>query len=417
VNIVIICFYSSRKGLKYRLFSFSEYTRVKKTLNLGRFVTIPYFCRYMYMRNFKPYLIGLLFFGALELLSAQTNSAERIGIIEAELAATLLELRAARNDNQIAKLNNSFISQLEGVIEEEWFFDHPFSALQTIGKIYSEDKEVRLITWNVEWENHSHTYHGYILKREKRKEGHFVVKLEDKSKLLPRQTKEILSTDNWYGALYYDIKDVEKGKKTYYTLLGYDYNNDRSTIKLLDVLHFAGKNAKFGYPFFETKEGFENRVYFEYSSRAVMSLKYERDRNMIIFDHLSPESPGLAEFREYYIPDMSYDAYKFEDFKWRLKEDIIALNKKESEVVELKAYDKDLDTVVSIRVKKEWNNPEDPNAPIDGGGHRAVLPDETENKEPKTAKDKTAKDKDPGFTGVSYSNLNEKKKKKRKKKK
>lgn len=381
-------------------------------------VTISYFCRYMNMRNFRLYLVGILFFAVTESLSAQTTSAERIGIIEAELATTLAELRAARIDNEITALRDSFVIQLERVIEEEWFFDHPFSSLQTIGKIYSEDKEVRLITWNVEWENHSHTYHGYILKREKRKDGHFVVKLEDKSKLLPRQTKEILAADNWYGALYYDIKDVQKGKKTYYTLLGYDYNNDRSTIKLLDVLHFAGKNAKLGYPFFETKDGFENRVYFEYSSRAVMSLKYERDRNMIIFDHLSPESPNLAEFREYYIPDMSYDAYKFEDNKWRLKEDIIALNKKESDVVELKAYDKDLDTVVSIPVQQKWNNPEDPNAPIDGGGHRAVFPEAADNKENnKTAKEKPSKEKDPGFSGVSYSNLNEKKKKKKRKKK
>jgi hypothetical protein len=351
---------------------------------------------------------------------SQTSDKERIGIIEAELNNALLELRSVEKDEQIKALNDTFQTKLERVIEEDWFFDHPFSSLQSVGKIYSQDKEVRIISWNVQWENNSNSYFAYILKREKRKDGHFVVQLKDNSKMLPRQPTDILDDENWYGALYYDIKDVEKGRKTYYTLFGYDANNERSKVKLLDVLHFAGKSVKLGYPFFETKNGWANRVFFEHSSRAVMSLKYEKDRDMIIFDHLSPESPNLAEFREYYIPDMSYDAYVFEDNKWRLREDIIALNSKESEIVELKAYDKELDTVVSIPMKREWNSPDDPNAPIDGGKHRAVTPEDVEqNERAKNEKDKNAtkNEKDPDFRGVSFSNLNKKKKKKRKKNK
>lgn len=363
-------------------------------------------------------IVSVFILNAFGFLVGQSNDQERIGSIEVDLNEALLALRSVQDDQQLKVLNDTFQSKLENIIEEDWFFEHPFSSLQSVGKIYSEDKEVRIISWNVQWENSSNSYFAYILKREKRKDGHFVIQLKENKEMLPRQPKDILDDENWYGALYYDIKDVQKGRKTYYTLFGYDGNNERSKIKLLDVLHFAGKSIKLGYPFFETKEGWSNRVFFEHSARAVMSLKYEKNRDMIIFDHLSPESPNLAEFREYYIPDMSYDAYAFEDNKWRLKEDIIALNNKESEIVELKAYDKDLDTVVSIPVDSKWNNPEDPDAPIDGGGHRAVtLEDEDQNDRAKKDKSKEAKEKETDFKGISYSNLNKKNKKKKRRKK
>jgi hypothetical protein len=364
-------------------------------------------------------ILGVFFLNTFAPLFGQSNEDERIGSIEADLNNALLALRSVQKNEQIKALNDTFQLKLENVMEEDWFFEHPFSSLQSMGKIYSEDKEVRVISWNVQWENSTNSYFAYILKKEKRRSGHFVVQLKE-SKSLPKKPQNILDDENWYGALYYDIKDVQKGRKTYYTLFGYDGNNERSKIKLLDVLHFAGKSVKLGYPFFETSEGWSNRVFFEHSARAVMSLKYEENRDMIIFDHLSPESPNLAEFKEYYIPDMSYDAYTFEDNKWRLKEDIIALNKKESEMVELKAYDKELDTVVSIPVDSEWNNPEDPEAPIDGGGHRAVTL-EDDNKKNRAEKDKSKetkeKEKETDFKGVSYSNLNKKKKKRKKRRK
>ena len=348
---------------------------------------------------------------------SQTDKSQEIGVYEQQLSEILHELRTVDKDEDRKLLNAKFKEKIEEKIEEDWFFDHPFRSLSSIGKIYSDDGEVCVISWNVEWENNQHDYWCYILKKEKRKDGHFVTELKDNSVMLPPQPKDILDAENWYGALYYDIQEVEKGRKTYYTLFGYDANNTSSTIKLLDVLHFAGKNLKLGYPFFETKDGFENRVYFEHSAKAQMSLKYDKKREMIIFDHLSPEAPGLAEFREYYIPDMSYDAYEFDGKKWRLKEDIIAINDKSKEVVELKAYDKDADTVISVPVQNEWVNPEDPNAPIESGGHKAVLPDDVKNSDEKGKNSKVKNEKEENdFKGVSYSNLNKKEKKKKRKK-
>lgn len=376
-------------------------------------VTIHHNKRYSSMM--KQIILLAILFSAF-LATGQEN--QKLYTLESDLSKKLTELRSVKDDSSINKLNEEFTNLLASALEEENAFDYPFNSLRSVGKIYSQDQLVRVFSWNVQYENQSNNYFSFVMKKDERRDRVHVVQLKRQKQPLQALIRETLDHENWYGALYYEIVDVEKGNRTYYTLLGYDANNQRSTIKLLDVLYFTGKYPKFGYPLFETENGYQNRVIFEHSSKATMSLKYDVDRQKIIFDHLSPETPNLKEFKEYYVPDMSYDAYTFEKNKWRLQEDIIAVNNKTSDQVDLKAYDSDLDTVVTIPAKGKWISPDDKNAPLDGGGHRAVTPDDLEDekkgKSPKTKKGKTKKPKKESFGGVSYSNLPEKEKKRKK---
>lgn len=374
-------------------------------MNLNRY--------YTYYGSLKKVLFvsTLLLFGQYALAKSSPQETEK------ELAELLLQLRSAKTDAEIKMADVAFTEAFEKTIENDWAFDYPFHALQSVGKITSEDREVRIFSWNVQWENNSHAYHAYILKKHRRrKEEHIVTKLKDNSQQLPPEPQEMLDAENWYGALYYDIIQVEKGRKMYYTLLGYDAKNTRSTVKLIDVLYFTGNTPRLGYPLFETEEGFKHRVFFEHAAKTVMTLRFDHERNMIVFDHLSPESPGLKEFREYYVPDMSYDAYSFENNKWNLKEDIIAVNKgtKEKEMT-LRTYDIDKDTIVEISVKNKWIDPSDKNSPIDNGSHRAVKPDDLNETTKRNSKVK--EDKKEEFSGVSYSNLPKKKRRKKKRRK
>ena len=360
-------------------------------------------------------LFATLFFTCLTF--GQEN--QKLYALESDLHNKLTELRSVKADSSIKKLNEEFRTLLADALKEENAFDYPFNSLKTVGKIYSQDKLVRIFSWNVQYEDQSNDYFSFIMKKDDRRDRVHVVELKRKKQPLQALVRETLDHENWYGALYYEIVDVEKGNRTYYTLMGYDANNQRSTIKLLDVLYFTGKFPKFGHPLFETDSGYQNRVIFEHSSKATMSLKYDVNRGKIVFDHLSPETPNLKEFKEYYVPDMSYDAYSFEKNKWRLQEDIIAVNSQASDQVDLKAYDSELDTVVTIPTKGKWINPDDKDAPLDGGGHRAVTPedleDEKNGKTSNSKKNKVKKPKKEGFGGVSYSNLPEKEKNKKKK--
>lgn len=357
------------------------------------------------------FLVLLLTSGAFR---AQDGQVEQLRQIEVKLAEQLTELRNARADKKIKSLNADFKATFSEALEIEGAFHYPFKRLKSVGKIYSDDERVRIISWNTQFENKLHDYHCFIMKKDERRDRVYTTALTRKKQPLQMLTHETVDHENWYGALYYDIVDVQKRNKTYYTLLGYDANNQRSTIKLLDVLYFTGKYPKFGYPLFERGNGYAHRVLFEHSNKATMSLKYDEKREKIIFDHLSPQSPGMEEFREYYVPDMSYDAYSFRDHKWHLEEDIIAVND-ERESISMKAYDSERDTVVSIEQKNKWENPEAANAPVDNGNHKAIVPEDDKKgnaKQKSMRKPPERKSRKKGFSGVSFSNLGGKKKKK-----
>lgn len=295
---------------------------------------------------------------------------------EKQLASYLDILRKAQSDTEKEAANKQFKSYLHETILLQGAIDYPFSALKTMGSVKSPDNSFRLFNWNVEQDDESHKFYCYILRLDERKKQWKTIELIDNSLMLPPQPDDILNDDMWYGALYYKIIPVEKSNKTYYTLLGYDPNNAMSHMKLIDVLSFSGNRAKLGSPIFKMKDKVYKRLFFEHSKRAVMSLNYDEARQRIIYDHLSPESPGMEGFHEFYVPDMSYDALKFVNSKWVLEETVIAINGKGPKTVTISAIDRKTGQVTERQVKNTWVDPSNPNAPAGGNIHTATMPED-----------------------------------------
>jgi len=377
-------------------------------------VTKQDFIRYPIMKYIIPFILLISF--SFQILGQKNDVQLREK--EEELSKLLNQLRSTKGDNELNEINEKFKTAFGKALNMDGAFDYPFASLNSVGKIYSDDKLVRVITWNMQYEDLMHNYFSFIMKKDERRDHVHVVELKRQKQHFGMIQEETLTHENWYGALYYDIIDVQRRNRTYYTLLGYDANDQRSSIKLIDVLYFTGKIPNFGYPLFDVAQGKAKRVIFEHSNKATMSLRYDTQRDKIIFDHLTPESPGLKEFREFYVPDMSYDAYSWDGTQWVLIEDIIAINKEESNLVNLKAYDSKLDSVVTVPTKGKWINPTDPDSPIDGGKHQAVTPDDIkdEQKGKKNQNKATQAPAQSNHKGVSFSNLNGKKKKRKKKK-
>lgn len=295
---------------------------------------------------------------------------------EKELHTLLNNLRAAKNDAEKLEANTRFKNQLFEVIQLDGAFDYPFSKLKSLGSITSPDKEFRLFNWNIENDDESNRFFCFILKKEERSKKMEVIELVDNPFGPPLNTDEVLNEDQWYGALYYKIIPTKKSGKTYYTILGLDPNNAISSKKIIDVLYFSGKHAKLGSSIFKTKKGTQKRIVFEYSKRAVMSLNYDEVHERIIFDHLSPESPGMEDFPEYHVPDMSLDAYKFANNKWNLIEDVVGVNSPQNlGKNEVSYIDEKTGEMKTIKVKNKWIDPSNANAPAGGNTHTAALPE------------------------------------------
>ncbi|MES2554769.1 MAG: hypothetical protein V4604_01385 [Bacteroidota bacterium] len=353
---------------------------------------------------------------------------------EAELEILLDSLRASKTDDAKRNWNAQFKKQLEQTLNEPTALTYTFTKLRTVGIINSPDNLVRVISWNVEQDDQTQQYFAYVLKGDERKpEEHKVIELVDNSFMLPARTDDVLEADNWYGALYYKIIPVEKNNKTYYTLLGWDGNTTSSNIKLIDVLYFSGNSLKLGSPLFKSGDDTKKRIYMEHSEKTVMSLRWDEDHSRIMFDHLSPETPTMEGFYEYYVPDMSYDAYEFNGNKWMLVEDVIGVNK-DVETITMKSINPKTEEIVETEMAYKWIDPTTEGSPASKEVHVAVTPDtedalaEAAKKDPKNKNNKDPQDamtvydskrhkKEEKGTSISFDNGKKQKKPKKPKKK
>lgn len=328
-----------------------------------------------------------LFSFALQLVAAQFNFQTR----ELELKSLLDSVRAQHKDSDKKKWNKEFTDLLRKTLNEPTIFNQTFTAIKTLGDIASPDNKLRIINWNVEQEDGTQQYNAFVLYQSEKNDEHKVFELEDKSFMLPGKPEETLESNMWYGALYYNIIPVEKSNKTYYTVLGWDGATRRSNIKLIDVFYVSGNKLKIGFPLFKLVDGSTvRRMFFEHSEKAYMSLKYESDYKRIIFDHLMPENPNMEGIYDYYIPDLSYDAFVFKDGKWILHEDVIGINKKQN-LVNMNTIDPKTGKVLSKKVESSWESPSDGSS---SGTHVAVMPDMESKNTTELDKQKAAKDKE-----------------------
>lgn len=291
---------------------------------------------------------------------------------EKQLRSLLDSLRTAQTDSLRITRNDAFKDLLAKTLQDPVSFLYAFSQLKSIGTIESPDNMIRIINWNVELEDQSQLYFSYVLKYDPRKKNHKVIELRDNIDIQATRTDEILDAEHWYGALYYQIVPVLRNGKTVYTLLGWEGYSTLSTIKLIDIMSFSGNGVRFGAPMFKINDEVKKRVYLEHSQQATMTLRWEESLKRIMFDHLSPETPTLKGFYQYYVPDMSYDALEFHGNKWVLIEDVIGINTAAVKV-KLNSIDEKTNEVVTEEIDSKWIDPSRGGSPQNT--HAAALPD------------------------------------------
>jgi hypothetical protein len=225
-------------------------------------------------------------------------------------------LASAGNDDLREAMNQKIKEKFRSLLQHEASFSYPFDSLSNAGVLKSPDGKVKIYNWNVPYEAGYHVFQCFIQYRTEDSLMYF--ELDDRSEEIEQPESKILDKNNWYGALYYDVITKEgRGDQTYYTLLGYDPHDYLTNKKVIDVLHFDGNNQPvFGAEIFRNQRNMSRRVIFEYAEFATMTLQYEEDKNMIVYDHLSPSKPQYKGQYEFYGPDFSYDGMRFENGIW-----------------------------------------------------------------------------------------------------
>lgn len=207
----------------------------------------------------------------------------------------------------------------EGAMEFTW------SKLDRIGVISSDDGNVRVFSWHVMEDPDHYRYYGYIQMNLK-KDQIRVFELKDNLKPQRNLNRLEQSPENWFGKLYYQIIAETYKRDTYYTLMGMDFNNSRSTIKTIETISIHRRKPRFEQGMYLMGNRQQDRMVLEYSSQVSISVRYDPAIRMITYDHLEPLHPVYRNNFEFYGPDGSIDGLQFADGSWIFVRDIDARN-------------------------------------------------------------------------------------------
>jgi hypothetical protein len=260
---------------------------------------------------------GILFL--LAIVFSSVISGQSFKQIKSELSKLMTMVKEEYDYEAKQEYIASFSELLQKTLKTPNSLSFSFDSIPHLKVISSSDGIMRIFSWGAPKNDNDYSYNAIIQRRMGGSDSplsDIFIMADAKQRILNPET-EILHFPDWYGCLYSDIIETRDAGKTYYTLLGFDFNNNVSHKKYIDVLTFNPQGIpSFGAPIFVDGTGIKSRIVFEYSARSVLNLKYHPIVNKIVFNWLYPIVPEKRNDKSYYVPDVTYDGYEFKSGKW-----------------------------------------------------------------------------------------------------
>ena len=223
------------------------------------------------------------------------------------------------NSDDRFNADSIFTRMLVRALKDPRSFSYPFDSLETISRLYAPDSAFRIFTWQLVINDNVIRQHGAIQMRTH--DGSLkLYPLIDKSDVTTRIADTIGNNYGWIGAIYYRIIQKKSANQNYYTLLGFDENNIRSSRKIIEVLNFLNDEPTFGGRYFSYEEDSifktsQIRYVMEFKKEAGPRLTYDRDLDMIIVEHLVSES-NEPKKKWTLVGDGDYEGFRWKNGKW-----------------------------------------------------------------------------------------------------
>jgi hypothetical protein len=230
------------------------------------------------------------------------------------------------SDDKKTNDNEKFTETLAEELTDKISIDQTYADLKSVSVQTAPDNSFRIFTWFTLHKN-GYQAHGLVQTTSKKFKSPIVTPLNDQGEEIKSVEFKTLNAKNWFGALYYNMIPFKiKGKK-YWILLGFNPGNGLSHKKVIDIVQIMNNGQpRFGMPVFEKEKKMASRIVLEYDARAKITLQYNEALKMIVFDHLVPQRPELADQHQFYVPDLSYDAFELVKTSWAYKPDVDARN-------------------------------------------------------------------------------------------
>lgn len=266
-------------------------------------------------------LLGFLLLAFM--VQAQSTELEKIEKAWEKLLAE--EHPAARQ-----QMLNAFEGQIGATVHLKPEID--LSSLEYFTDLRSSDSSLRVVSYFIPLDNGEYILRGHISKMFTEQEaGHNMGTLSAFGNNAISQYNEdsvyCFCRNNVPRAWYYDLIETEdRFGNMQYTLLGWTPVNRLLHRKVVEALDFKMENdvpkILYGKAIFEVKGMRQHRLIYDYSAQTTMKLQFNELQDRIVMDHLSPSEPQYDGIYEYYGPDLSFDAFKWEGDRWQYKPDI-----------------------------------------------------------------------------------------------
>ncbi len=212
------------------------------------------------------------------------------------------------------------IVTLKTALQLENSFNFPFERLKSVSIQYPKDSTFRIFTWQLYVDKDEYRYFGAIQMNTRELT---LIPLVDRSfEFTGNIEQKTYGADDWYGAVYYRLMEVDAPQGKYYLVFGFDGFEFFQRRKFVDVLTFDEQGQPhFGAPVFVSEgEGpvgprTKNRIFLEYSAEASVKLNYDETLGKIIFDNLMMINGQYGEGPTK-IPDGTYQGYELKDGVW-----------------------------------------------------------------------------------------------------
>jgi len=271
--------------------------------------------------NMKILLVGFitLFFNGC--VHAQISNTDQKFLQKKEDSLLLLSDKIVQGINPSDRLaaDSIFTKVLVRALKTKHSFSYKFDSLYAVSKLFAPDSSFKIFTWQLIINDNVIRQHGAI--QMKTNDGSLkLIPLIDKSDVTQNQADTIADNLGWMGAVYYRIIQTSHQNKNYYTLLGYDENNIRSNKKIIEILSFDNGKPLFGSRQFSIASGFGYnnkmaRFIMEYKKNASPRLTFDKDMDMIVFEHLISES-NQPNKKWTLVGDGDYEGFKWMDGRW-----------------------------------------------------------------------------------------------------
>lgn len=244
---------------------------------------------------------------------------------ESKVAAIFDRCMEASDDASRTALAKEIANEMEYLLNTPLAFGYNFPKLKNISSVRSENGMVRVITFCAPLSNGKFVYHGFVMYNDD--DDITVTRLKQGKRAESDPMNANMQSDNWFGAVYYEITQHGKKSSPIYALCGWDGHNAFTNRKVLEQLNFDEDNKPILGGLFQTENGNGySRLVFTFSEKAVMCLQYDRKEKMIIADHLAPSPSCNCEGQyQFYGPDLSYDGFYYKDGKWHWEFDVDVL--------------------------------------------------------------------------------------------